>query len=87
MLRRHRLEAELRSQKNAGFLNKTMLAGTKKRIRENPGSASRHSIFGTKRLVRIGISSVPAQARSVTLVQQGNSRNLLEGAFPWTGDL
>jgi isocitrate dehydrogenase len=65
------------------FLNNTMLAGTKKRIREDSGvSIKPISITGTKRLVRMAIQhAVKNNRRSVTLVHKGNIQKFTEGAF------
>src|SRR5258708_4357638 len=65
------------------FLNNTMLAGTKKRIREDSGIGIKPiSIFGTKRLVRMAIQhAVKNKRRSVTLVHKGNIQKFTEGAF------
>jgi isocitrate dehydrogenase len=72
------------------FLNNTMLAGTKKRIREDSGVGIKPiSITGTKRLVRMAIQhAVKNQRRSVTLVHKGNIQKFTEGAFrEWGYDL
>ncbi len=60
-----------------------MLAGTKKRIREDSGIGIKPiSIFGTKRLVRMAIQhAVNNKRRSVTLVHKGNIQKFTEGAF------
>ncbi len=65
------------------FLNNTMLAGTKKRIREDSGIGIKPiSIFGTKRLVRMAIQhAIKNNRRSVTLVHKGNIQKFTEGAF------
>ena len=65
------------------FLNNTMLAGGKKRIREDSGvSIKPISIFGTKRLVRMAIQhAIKYNRRSVTLVHKGNIQKFTEGAF------
>lgn len=65
------------------FLNNTMLAGTKKRIREDSGVGIKPiSITGTKRLVRMAIQhAVKNNRRSVTLVHKGNIQKFTEGAF------
>lgn len=65
------------------FLNNDMLAGTKKRIREDSGvSIKPISIFGTKRLVRMAIQhAIKHKRRSVTLVHKGNIQKFTEGAF------
>ena len=47
------------------FLNNTMLAGTKKRIREDSGIGIKPiSIFGTKRLVRMAIQHAVKNKRA-----------------------
>ena len=65
------------------FLNNTMLAGTKKHIREDSGIGIKPiSIFGTKRLVRMAIQhAMKNNRRSVTLVHKGNIQKFTEGAF------
>ncbi len=65
------------------FLNNQMLAGTKKRIREDSGIGIKPiSITGTKRLVRMAIQhAVKNNRRSVTLVHKGNIQKFTEGAF------
>src|SRR5579859_321659 len=65
------------------FLNNTMLAGTKKRIREDSGIGIKPIyITGTKRLVRMAIQrAVKDKRRSVTLVHKGNIQKFTEGAF------
>ena len=65
------------------FLNNTMLAGTKKRIREDSGIGIKPiSITGTKRLVRMAIQhAIKNKKRSVTLVHKGNIQKFTEGAF------
>ena len=72
------------------FLNNQMLAGTKKRIREDSGIGIKPiSITGTKRLVRMAIKDALAKKRrSVTLVHKGNIQKFTEGAFrEWGYDL
>ncbi|HMF90397.1 MAG TPA: NADP-dependent isocitrate dehydrogenase [Candidatus Angelobacter sp.] len=72
------------------FLNNTMLAGTKKRIREDSGVGIKPiSVTGTKRLVRMAIQhAVKNKRRSVTLVHKGNIQKFTEGAFrEWGYDL
>jgi isocitrate dehydrogenase len=58
------------------FLNNTMLAGTKKHIREDSGVGIKPiSIFGTKRLVRMAIQhAIKENRKTVTLVHKGNRR-------------
>jgi isocitrate dehydrogenase len=65
------------------FLNGQMLAGTKKRIREDSGVGIKPiSVTGTKRLVRMAIQHAIANKRkSVTLVHKGNIQKFTEGAF------
>src|SRR5262252_5282662 len=65
------------------FLNNTMLAGGKKRIREDSGIGIKPiSITGTKRLVRMAIQhALKHKRRSVTLVHKGNIQKFTEGAF------
>jgi isocitrate dehydrogenase len=72
------------------FLNNDMLAGTKKRIREDSGVGIKPiSVFGTKRLVRMALKfAVKNQRRTVTLVHKGNIQKFTEGAFrEWGYDL
>jgi isocitrate dehydrogenase len=72
------------------FLNNEMLAGTKKRIREDSGVGIKPiSIFGTKRLVRMAIQhAIKENRRTVTLVHKGNIQKFTEGAFrEWGYDL
>ncbi|HLW51586.1 MAG TPA: NADP-dependent isocitrate dehydrogenase [Candidatus Angelobacter sp.] len=72
------------------FLNNTMLAGTKKHIREDSGVGIKPiSIFGTKRLVRKAIQhAMENNRRTVTLVHKGNIQKFTEGAFrEWGYDL
>jgi isocitrate dehydrogenase len=65
------------------FLNNTMLAGSKKHIREDSGVGIKPiSITGTKRLVRMAIQhAIKNKRRSVTLVHKGNIQKFTEGAF------
>jgi isocitrate dehydrogenase len=65
------------------FLNNEMLAGTKKRVREDSGIGIKPiSITGTKRLVRMAIQhAIAKNRRSVTLVHKGNIQKFTEGAF------
>jgi isocitrate dehydrogenase len=65
------------------FLNQQMLAGTKKRIREDSGVGIKPiSVTGTKRLVRMAIKdALDKKRRSVTLVHKGNIQKFTEGAF------
>ncbi len=65
------------------FLNNEMLAGTKKKIREDSGIGIKPiSITGTKRLVRVAIAFALKHGRkSVTLMHKGNIQKFTEGAF------
>src|SRR5436305_3368511 len=65
------------------FLNEEMLAGGKKRVREDSGVGIKPiSITGTKRLVRRAIQFALENKRpSVTLVHKGNIQKFTEGAF------
>jgi len=65
------------------FLNEEMLAGGKKRVREDSGVGIKPiSIFGTKRLVKRAIQFALENNRpSVTLVHKGNIQKFTEGAF------
>ena len=65
------------------FLNNTMLAGTKKHIREDSGIGIKPiSITATKRLVRMAIEFALKDKRpSVTIVHKGNIQKYTEGAF------
>ena len=60
-----------------------MLAGTKKKVREDSGVGVKPiSIFGSKRLVRAAIQyAVDHGRKSVTLVHKGNIQKFTEGAF------
>ncbi len=71
------------AKKLIDFLNNTMLAGTKKRVREDSGVGIKPiSITGTKRLVRMAIQhAIKNKRRSVTLVHKGNIQKFTEGAF------
>jgi isocitrate dehydrogenase len=71
------------AKKLIDFLNNTMLAGSKKRIREDSGVGIKPiSITGTKRLVRMAIQhAIKNKRRSVTLVHKGNIQKFTEGAF------
>jgi isocitrate dehydrogenase len=78
------------AKKLIDFLNNQMLAGTKKRVREDSGVGIKPiSIFGTKRLVRMALQhAVKNKRRSVTLVHKGNIQKFTEGAFrEWGYDL
>lgn len=78
------------ARKLLDFLNNQMLAGTKKRIREDSGIGIKPiSVTGTKRLVRMAIKDALARKRrSVTLVHKGNIQKFTEGAFrEWGYDL
>lgn len=65
------------------FLNEEMLAGGKKRVREDSGIGIKPiSIHGTKRLVRRAIQYALDNRRPVvTLVHKGNIQKFTEGAF------
>jgi isocitrate dehydrogenase len=71
------------SKKILDFLNNEMLAGTKKKIREDSGVGIKPiSITGTKRLVRVAIAFALKHGRkSVTLMHKGNIQKFTEGAF------
>ena len=71
------------AKKILDFLNNTMLAGTKKKIREDSGIGIKPiSITGTKRLVRVAIAfALKHQRKSVTLMHKGNIQKFTEGAF------
>jgi isocitrate dehydrogenase len=71
------------AKKLIDFINKDMLAGTRKSIREDSGVGIKPiSIFGTKRLVRMAIrDALLKKRRSVTLVHKGNIQKFTEGAF------
>jgi isocitrate dehydrogenase len=70
-------------QKLLKFLNDDMLAGTKKKIREDSGIGIKPiSITGTKRLVRAAIEfALKHKRKSVTLMHKGNIQKFTEGAF------
>ncbi len=65
------------------FLNKEMLAGSKKHIRTDSGIGIKPiSPFGTTRLVRRAIQyALEAGRKTVTLVHKGNIQKFTEGAF------
>jgi isocitrate dehydrogenase len=65
------------------FLNNEMLAGTKKRIRQDSGIGIKPiSITATKRLVKMAIEFALTHKRSsVTIVHKGNIQKYTEGAF------
>ncbi len=71
------------AKKVLDFLNNTMLAGTKKKIREDSGIGIKPiSITGTKRLVRVAIAfALKHHRKSVTLMHKGNIQKFTEGAF------
>jgi isocitrate dehydrogenase len=60
-----------------------MLAGTKKRVREDSGIGIKPiSITGTKRLVRMAIKyALENDRKTVTIVHKGNIQKFTEGAF------
>ncbi|HET9087057.1 MAG TPA: NADP-dependent isocitrate dehydrogenase [Acidobacteriaceae bacterium] len=70
-------------QKLLKFLNDDMLAGTKKKIREDSGIGIKPiSVTGTKRLVRVAIEfALKNKRKSVTLMHKGNIQKFTEGAF------
>jgi isocitrate dehydrogenase len=65
------------------FINKEMLAGTNKRVREDSGVGIKPiSVTGTKRLVRMAIEyALKNNRKTVTLVHKGNIQKFTEGAF------
>jgi isocitrate dehydrogenase len=65
------------------FLNKEMLTGTSKQVREDSGIGIKPiSSFGTKRLVRRAIQyALDNKRKVVTLVHKGNIMKFTEGAF------
>jgi isocitrate dehydrogenase len=72
------------------FLNKDMLKGGKKQIRQDSGVGIKPiSVTGTKRLVRMAIQfALTSGRRVVTLVHKGNIQKFTEGAFrKWGYDL
>src|ERR1700723_2175996 len=71
------------AKKLIDFLNNTMLAGGKKKVREDSGVGIKPiSPFGTKRLVRRAIAhAIEYKRRIVTLVHKGNIQKFTEGAF------
>ncbi len=71
------------AKKVLDFLNNDMLAGTKKKIREDSGIGIKPiSITGTKRLVRVAIEfALKNKRKSVTLMHKGNIQKFTEGAF------
>jgi isocitrate dehydrogenase len=71
------------AQKVLDFLNNDMLAGTKKKIRQDSGIGIKPmSVTGTKRLVRAAIEYALKNGRkSVTLMHKGNIQKFTEGAF------
>ena len=72
------------------FLNKDMLKGGKKQIRQDSGVGIKPiSVTGTKRLVRMSIQYALESGRKVvTLVHKGNIQKFTEGAFrKWGYDL
>ncbi|MGH9616177.1 MAG: NADP-dependent isocitrate dehydrogenase [Acidobacteriaceae bacterium] len=71
------------AKKVLDFLNNDMLAGTKKKIRQDSGIGIKPiSITGTKRLVRVAIAFALKHGRkSVTLMHKGNIQKFTEGAF------
>ena len=71
------------AKKVLDFLNNDMLAGTKKKIRQDSGIGIKPmSVTGTKRLVRVAIEYALKNGRkSVTLMHKGNIQKFTEGAF------
>ena len=71
------------AKKLIDFLNKEMLAGGKKQVREDSGVGIKPiSIFATKRLVRMAIEhAIKTGRKTVTLVHKGNIQKFTEGAF------
>ncbi len=71
------------AKKVIDFLNNDMLAGSKKKIREDSGIGIKPmSITGTKRLVRVAIAfALKHKRKSVTLMHKGNIQKFTEGAF------
>lgn len=65
------------------FLNKDMLKGGKKQIRQDSGVGIKPiSVSGTKRLVRMAIQfALENRRKTVTLVHKGNIQKFTEGAF------
>ena len=76
-------EGTAEAKKVLDFLNNEMLAGTKKKIRQDSGVGIKPiSITGTKRLVRVAIQFALKNGRkSVTLMHKGNIQKFTEGAF------
>ena len=76
-------EGTAEAKKVLDFLNNEMLAGTKKKIRQDSGVGIKPiSITGTKRLVRVAIKFALENGRkSVTLMHKGNIQKFTEGAF------
>ncbi|MGA7463484.1 MAG: NADP-dependent isocitrate dehydrogenase [Candidatus Korobacteraceae bacterium] len=71
------------AKKLIDFINKEMLAGTNKHVREDSGIGIKPiSITGTKRLVRMAIEyALKNKSKSVTIVHKGNIQKFTEGAF------
>jgi isocitrate dehydrogenase len=65
------------------FLNKEMLKGSKKQVRQDSGVGIKPmSVTGTKRLVRMAIQfALDSGRKSVTLMHKGNIQKFTEGAF------
>ncbi len=76
-------EGTPQARKLIDFLNKEMLAGTNKHVREDSGIGIKPiSITGTKRLVRMAIEyALKNHLKSVTIVHKGNIQKFTEGAF------
>jgi isocitrate dehydrogenase len=71
------------AKKLIDFINREMLAGTNKHVREDSGIGIKPiSITATKRLVRMAIEyALKNHSKSVTLVHKGNIQKFTEGAF------
>lgn len=76
-------EGSPEAKKVIDFFNHDMLAGTKKKIREDSGVGIKPiSVTGTKRLVRAAIEfALKNRRKSVTLMHKGNIQKFTEGAF------
>ena len=76
-------EGTPQARKLIDFINKEMLAGTNKRVREDSGVGIKPiSTTGTKRLVRMAIEyALKNNRKTVTLVHKGNIQKFTEGAF------
>jgi len=76
-------EGTAEAKKFIDFVNDEMLAGTKKKIRQDSGVGVKPiSIMGSKRLVRAAIEyAIRSGRKTVTLVHKGNIQKFTEGAF------